>query len=96
MDKKYRKWDPMFDRYFESAVFKHGHNVNVLQEILKYRYEDLELISRLGIPIEELKELISEMERKKLFFNFKDAYNNAREHILSGKTFEHLRGIQNG
>ena len=76
MDKKYRKWDPMFDRYFESAVFKHGHNVNVLHEILKYRYEDLELISRLGIPIEELKELISEMERKKLFFNFKEKIKN--------------------
>ena len=30
------------------------------------------------------------------FSNFKDAYNNAREHILSGKTFEHLKGIQNG
>ncbi len=30
------------------------------------------------------------------FSNFKDAYNNARKHILSGKTFEHLRGIQNG
>jgi len=30
------------------------------------------------------------------FQNFKDAYDNAREHILSGKTFEHLKGIQNG
>ena len=30
------------------------------------------------------------------FSNFEDAYNNAREHILSGKTFEHIRGIQNG
>tara|TARA_B100001964_G_scaffold72286_1_gene81877 strand:- start:93 stop:995 length:903 start_codon:yes stop_codon:yes gene_type:complete len=76
MDKKYRKWDPMFDRYFESAVFKYGHNVNVLYEILKYRYENLELISRLGMPIEELKELISEMERKKLFFNFKEKIEN--------------------
>ena len=54
----------------------HGHNVNVLHEILKYRYENLELISRLGIPIEELKELISEMERKKLFFNFKEKIEN--------------------
>ena len=27
--------------------------------------------------------------------NFKDAYNNTREHILSGKTFEHLKAIQN-
>ena len=30
------------------------------------------------------------------FSDFKDAYNNARKHILSGKTFEHLKGIQNG
>ena len=27
--------------------------------------------------------------------NFRDAYNNAREHILSGKTFNHLKKIQN-
>ena len=30
------------------------------------------------------------------FSNFKDAYNNSRQHILSGKTFEHLKDIQNG
>ncbi len=29
------------------------------------------------------------------FSNFNDGYNNAREHILSGKTFEHLQKIQN-
>ena len=28
------------------------------------------------------------------FSDFKDAYNNAREHILSGKTFKHLQKIQ--
>ncbi len=27
--------------------------------------------------------------------NFEDAYNNAREHILSGKTYKHLKYIQN-
>jgi anthranilate phosphoribosyltransferase len=27
---------------------------------------------------------------------FKDAYQNARDYILSGKTFEHLKAIQNG
>ena len=26
--------------------------------------------------------------------NFKDAYNNAREHILSGNAFKHLQKIQ--
>ena len=29
------------------------------------------------------------------FLNFNDAYHNAREHILSGKTFNHLQKIQN-
>jgi len=28
--------------------------------------------------------------------NFADAYNNAREHILSGKTIKHIENIQNG
>jgi len=28
------------------------------------------------------------------FLNFKDAYENARKHILSGKTFKHLQNIQ--
>ena len=28
------------------------------------------------------------------FLNFNDAYNNSREHILSGKTFNHLQAIQ--
>tara|TARA_X000001036_G_scaffold263644_1_gene245103 strand:+ start:774 stop:1247 length:474 start_codon:yes stop_codon:yes gene_type:complete len=27
--------------------------------------------------------------------DFKDAYNNAREHILSGKTIKHIKKIQN-
>tara|TARA_B100001250_G_C19811204_1_gene795773 strand:+ start:2676 stop:3668 length:993 start_codon:yes stop_codon:yes gene_type:complete len=30
------------------------------------------------------------------FLNFKDAYNSAREHILTGKTYKHLKIIQNG
>jgi len=30
------------------------------------------------------------------FENFIDAYENSRVHILSGKTFEHLKNIQNG
>ena len=28
--------------------------------------------------------------------NFADAYNNAREHILSNKVIKHLEKIQNG
>ena len=76
MDKKYRKWHPMFDSYFETAVFSQGHDVDVLREMMLYRVDDLDLISRLGLPIEELKEQISEMGKKKLFFNFKEKIEN--------------------
>ena len=30
------------------------------------------------------------------YLNFLDAYENSRKHILSGKTYEHLKSIQNG
>ena len=30
------------------------------------------------------------------YSKFIDAYKSARDHILSGKTFEHLKNIQNG
>ena len=46
MDKKHRKWHPMFDSYFESAVFDHGHDVEVLREIMLYRVDDLNLITK--------------------------------------------------
>ena len=29
------------------------------------------------------------------YYKFSDAYNKAREHILSGKSFQHLEKIQN-
>jgi anthranilate phosphoribosyltransferase len=29
-------------------------------------------------------------------FKFADAYGKAREHILSGNTYKHLKSIQNG
>ena len=35
--------------------------------------------------------IVSESHNK-----FIDAYRNARDHILSGKTYEHLKIIQNG
>ena len=69
IDKRHRKWDPIFDDLFFSAWFNHGNNVDVLRVILEDRDEKLGLISELGIPIEELKEQISEIEKKKLFFN---------------------------
>ena len=56
MDKRHRKWDPIFDDLFFSAVFNHGNNVDVLRVILENRHEKLGLISKLGIPIEKLKE----------------------------------------
>ena len=30
-----RKWDPIFDDLFSSAVFNHGKNVDVLRVILE-------------------------------------------------------------
>ena len=34
-----RKWDPIFDDLFSSAVFNHGKNVDVLRVILENIYE---------------------------------------------------------
>jgi len=79
-----RKWDPIFDDLFSSAVFNHGKNVDVLRVILENRYEKLALLSDLGVPIEELKEQISEREKKNLFFNFKEKIkNNINENKFS-------------
>jgi indole-3-glycerol phosphate synthase len=76
IDKRHRKWDPIFDNLFFSAWFNHGNNVDVLSVILKNRFEKLGILSDLGVPIEELKEQISEMEKQKLFFNFKEKIKN--------------------
>ena len=54
--------------FFFSAWFNHGNNVDVLRVILEDRHEKLGLISEPGISIEELKEQISEMEKKKVIF----------------------------
>ena len=71
-----RKWDPIFDDLFSTAVSNHGKNVDVLRVILEHRYSKLTLLSDLGVSIEELKEQISEREKKKLFFNFKEKIKN--------------------
>ena len=71
IDKSHRKWDPIFDDLFWSAWFNHGNNVDVLRVILENRHEKLGLISELGISIEELKEQISEMEKKNYFLILK-------------------------
>ena len=71
IDKRHRKWDPIFDDLFWSAWFNHGNNVDVLRVILENRHEKLGLISELGISIEELKEQISEMEKKNYFLILK-------------------------
>ena len=71
-----RKWDPIFDDLFSSAVFNHGKNVDVLRVILENRYEKLALLSDLGVPIEELKEQINEREKENLYFNFKEKIQN--------------------
>ena len=44
--------------------------------ILENRYEKLAILSDLGVPIEELKEQISEKEKKNLYFNFKEKIEN--------------------
>ena len=71
-----RKWDPIFDDLFSSAVFNHGKNVDVLSVILENRYEKLTLLSELGVPIEEIKEQISDIEKNNLFYNFKEKIEN--------------------
>jgi len=71
-----RKWDPIFDNLFSSAVFDHGKNVDVLRVILENRYEKLALLSNLGVHIEELKEQINEKEKENLYFNFKEKIEN--------------------
>jgi len=79
-----RKWDPIFDDLFSSAVFNHGKNVDVLRVIIENRYEKLDLLSDSGVPIEDLKEQISEREKKNLFFNFKEKIkNNIKEDKFS-------------
>jgi len=80
IDKRHRKWDPVFDNLFFSAWFNHGNNVDVLSVILKNRFEKLGILSDLGVPIEELKEQISEMKKQKLFFNFKEKIKNNIKH----------------
>ena len=72
IDKRHRKWDPVFDDLFWSAWFDHGSNVDVLRVIIENRFEKLGILSELGVPIEELKEQISEREKKNLYFNFKE------------------------
>ena len=36
-----------------------------------------------------------ELQKKYDYLNFKDAYNSARIHILSGNSFTNLKNIQN-
>ena len=63
---------------------------NILEKIIKNKEKKIDLLKK-SIKIETLKNKIDE---NKSFVNFKDAYDNAREHILSGKTHKHLKKIQ--
>jgi len=76
IDEKHRKWDPIFDDLFFSEWFDHGINVDVLRVILNNRFKKLGILTELGVPIEELKEQISEREKKNLFFDFKEKIEN--------------------
>ena len=73
---KCRRWDPIFDDLFSSAVFNHGKNVDVLKEILKRRHDELSRLEKFGIPIEELKDQISDNEKNGLYYNFKEKIKN--------------------
>ena len=71
-----RKWDPIFDDLFSTAVFNHGKNVDVLKEILERRHDELSRLEKFGIPIEELKDQISDNEKNGLYHNFKEKIKN--------------------
>ena len=71
-----RKWDPIFDDLFSTAVFNHGKNVDVLKEILERRDNELSRLEKFGIPIEELKDQISDNEKNGLYYNFKEKIKN--------------------
>ena len=73
---KCRRWDPIFDDLFSSAVFNHGKNVDVLKEILKRRHDELSRLEKFGIPIEDLKDQISDNEKNGLYYNFKEKIKN--------------------
>ncbi len=73
---KYRKWDPIFDKLFSSAVFSHGKNVDVLRVILETRHDELSRLEKFGVPIEELKDQISDLEKNGLYYNFKEKIKN--------------------
>ena len=58
---------------------RHGHKIeveNALQEIFKRKEKLVNKAKEFFNPIEELKELISELEKKKLFYNFKEKITN--------------------
>ena len=71
-----RKWDPIFDDLFSTAVFNHGKNVDVLKEILERRHDELSRLEKFGIPIEDLKDQISDNEKNGLYYNFKEKIKN--------------------
>jgi len=56
-----------------------GHKLkveNALDKIIELKVEKLELIKKLGHPIDKLKEDISEWKKEKLFYNFKEKIVN--------------------
>ena len=63
---------------------------NILEKIIKNKEKKIDLLKK-SLSIESLKTKIKE---NKSFINFKEAYNNSREHILSGNSFKHLEKIQ--
>ena len=64
---------------------------NTLDKIINKKEQKLNELKK-TISIESLKEKI---EKNKTFINFKDSYDEARNFILSGKTYNHLKLLQN-
>ena len=55
-----------------------------------------DLSASLGVPGQKSHPKVEKIMRKNpKFIDFKDAYDYTRKHILSGKSFKHLKKIQN-
>ena len=63
---------------------------NILRNIIKKKEIRLTELKRKK-PLESIPE---HAPGSMNYINFKDAYNNSREHILSGRTFKYLQSIQ--
>ena len=64
---------------------------NILQNIIQKKIEKVDKLKK-NLDLKTLDELIN---KNNSYIDFKEAYNHARQFVLSGKTFSHLEKIQN-